>query len=217
MPNWCSNLVIIEAHQTDRQPTNELLIEIENLLKGPDDAPFPIHTIYQANHMSHFKIEPQSLRDGVIGTKESVFSFQKILPIPEKLLHECIDLNNPKENDKAIFISDIRSPNNLRSRFWDTKWSQVDEDLVISDNQLIYTFDTAWSAPLSVFRKLYELLKDYPVTITTHSYEPGSVFGFTLEGSFGFFEELEWTESDLETLPYEIFGYELEEDDDDDF
>jgi len=86
-----------------------------------------------------------------IQSEETPFDFAKILPEPD---YDKIEVEPTFEQN------------------WGTKWNSSDcEVTILEDDQVEYTFNTAWGPPEGVILKLREL---YPDAIITAFYdEPG--------------------------------------------
>lgn len=83
-----------------------------------------------------------------------LFAFQNIIPQPE-------------------FTGD-EDWYSWRLKNWDTKWDASEVTSFLSQTQLNYSFDTAWSPPMKVY---YELSRQYPdVCLVVKYEEPGMGF-----------------------------------------
>jgi hypothetical protein len=94
--------------------------------------------------------------------KQSLLDFESIKPTPKHL----IDENNPMEQGWYQW----------RLANWGTKWS-IDPDGLVrntSENQVCYSFDTAWGPPLEMIRYLSEIFPDLEFQITY--FEQGNCF-----------------------------------------
>lgn len=95
----------------------------------------------------------------------NVFSFQKISPCPEALLHTtapAVYHNEPQKvefNRKKYGAADWYDWKNAN---WGTKWDASDAILSSelgndSEYQVAYSFQTAWAPPIPVYEKLAEM------------------------------------------------------------
>jgi hypothetical protein len=113
------------------------------------------------------------------------FDFQKIIPMDEKLL----------EGEEWY---------NWRVENWGTKWNGYDGR--ITDDGSTFTFDTAWSPPLPIIKKLAELTGE---TLVLQYIEYGMFFcGQYTAGQDGDFDEFY---NDIKSAPQELLdslGYE---------
>ena len=102
-------------------------------------------------------------------SEETVFDFSKVLPEPD---YDKVEVKStfPKEDEK----DDFRMPKwwDWRVQNWGTKWNSYDDHVeIVDDDEVEYTFSTAWSPPEPVIHKLRELYPD--VSITAFYDEPG--------------------------------------------
>lgn len=216
MPNWCENAVIIEpipGRFTDSNDIQELLDKVKEMVKGPEDAPFLLHHVYKEEYFEPFSVSPELIRKGIIGTEEIPFSFQKIVPIPQEEILACKVL---EKETPPLALQDRTSPIGLRTYHWGTKWSQTAVQEEHLSDMLRYNFDTAWAPPVEVFEALFKLFKDDDVSIQCYAYEPGAGFAGVWEGVHGEHVFLEASEEDLSSIAYDIFGYDMNDDDNDD-
>ena len=105
-----------------------------------------------------------------IQSEETPFDFTKIFPEPD---YDKIEVE-PTFRKEEKEDSDFRMPAwwDLRVQNWGTKWNSFDcEVTILEDDQVEYTFNTAWSPPEGVIYKLRELYPD--VSITAFYDEPG--------------------------------------------
>lgn len=73
-----------------------------------------------------------------------------------------------------------------RVKNWDTKWNAVDINIDKLDDTMTsinISFDTAWSPPMKVFRKMIEKFDNLQFSI--EGSEEGNSFGFEIEGKRG--------------------------------
>jgi hypothetical protein len=105
-----------------------------------------------------------------IESKETPFDFTKIFPEPD---YDKIEVE-PTFPNKETDDSDFSMPKwwDWRVQNWGTKWNSFDcEVTILEDDQVEYTFNTAWGPPEGVIYKLRELYPD--VSITAFYDEPG--------------------------------------------
>ena len=87
-----------------------------------------------------------------------LFDFQRIIPMPEEL-DEGSDryIEKLPIEERLLFLKEHEGENNWydwRIKNWDTKWN-ADGTVVLSKKKVM--FDTAWSSPFKIFRKLSEM------------------------------------------------------------
>jgi hypothetical protein len=103
-----------------------------------------------------------------IESKETPFDFTKIFPEPDYDKTEVKPTFRKEEGD------DFRMPSwwDWRVQNWGTKWNSYDCEVIeMDDEQVEYTFNTAWGPPEGVIEKLREQYPD--VSITAFYDEPG--------------------------------------------
>lgn len=106
-----------------------------------------------------------------IESEETPFDFTKIFPEPDydkvEVLPTFPDIggnNEPVKKDHAWW--------DWRVQNWGTKWNSYDCEVIeMDDDQVEYTFNTAWSPPEGVIEKLREQYPD--IQITAFYDEPG--------------------------------------------
>lgn len=85
------------------------------------------------------------------------FDFEKIIPSPKRIEdcpRDCI-----ANKDSHIQLEEDRPWFNWyewNRKNWGTKWSACDTSYEITPTQIIITFDTAWSYPWPIIKKLVE-------------------------------------------------------------
>ena len=102
-----------------------------------------------------------------IASEETPFDFAKIIPEPD---YDKIEVEPTFEKED----SDFRMPTwwDWRVQNWGTKWNSSEcEVTIMDDEQVEYTFNTAWGPPEPIIHKLRELYPD--VSITAFYDEPG--------------------------------------------
>ena len=103
-----------------------------------------------------------------IESEETPFDFTKIFPEPD---YDKIAVKPTFPREKG---DDFRMPKwwDWRVQNWGTKWNSYDCEVIeMDDDQVEYTFNTAWSPPEGVIEKLREQYPD--VSITAFYDEPG--------------------------------------------
>ena len=106
-----------------------------------------------------------------IESEETPFDFTKIFPEPDydkvEVLPTFPDIrgnNEPVKKDHAWW--------DWRVQNWGTKWNSYDCEVIeMDDDQVEYTFSTAWSPPEGVIEKLREQYPD--IQVTAFYDEPG--------------------------------------------
>ena len=103
-----------------------------------------------------------------IESEETPFDFTKIFPEPDydkvEVFSTFGEKTKPVTKDQAWW--------DWRVQNWGTKWNSYDCEVIeMDDEQVEYTFSTAWSPPEGVIEKLREQYPD--VSITAFYDEPG--------------------------------------------
>ena len=102
-----------------------------------------------------------------IASEETPFDFAKIMPEPD---YDKIEVEPTFEKED----SDFSMPKwwDWRVQNWGTKWNSSECEIMVMEEEYVeYTFNTAWGPPEGVILKLREL---YPDAIITAFYdEPG--------------------------------------------
>ena len=166
MPNWCYNSLTIEGNAED-------ISAVKSQLNTP----------FQREH-DQWNMETKQMEKRTVLYPNPVFSFWNIIK-PTNL--EAYNGPQPQVDlSKAItFESDHWYDWNVRN--WGTKWDvaihheeQYPETELIEDwsDRLIYSFNTAWSPPVSAIE---ELSKQYPNLTFTLSYEEETGWGGEVE------------------------------------
>lgn len=157
------------------------------------------------NNLTIFHDDPAKLQE-FVDAYNSGETCQHYIPHPPEIMKSMED---PKNNDWY----------NWRCNNWGTKWDfgleEYGEPAKVENNQVSISFDTAWSPPIEIYQKLYEL----GYTVHASYWEPGMAFcGWWTDGEddhygyeshdeipvglwdeFGmadFFEEFDETEAD---------------------
>lgn len=90
--------------------------------------------------------------------KSPLFDFQRIIPMPEELDDDSERrLDKLSIEEQMLFLKENDGIDNWydwRVKNWDTKWN-ASETVVLNKKKVM--FDTAWSAPFKIFRKLSEM------------------------------------------------------------
>ena len=101
-----------------------------------------------------------------IESEETPFDFTKIFPEPDYDKVEVLPTFGTVEESCMTKWWDWRVQN------WGTKWNSYDCEVIeMDDDQVEYTFNTAWSPPEGVIEKLREQYPD--IQITAFYDEPG--------------------------------------------
>jgi hypothetical protein len=103
-----------------------------------------------------------------IESEETPFDFTKIFPEPDYENIEVMPTFGKEDDD------DFRMPKwwDWRVQNWGTKWNSYDCEVIeMDDDQVEYTFSTAWSPPEGVIEKLRERYPD--IQVTAFYDEPG--------------------------------------------
>ena len=142
MPNWTTNEVTFSSAKT----TNIKKIK-DIFYKG---CPFG-----QLVEEPKWEITPNQSKYGANGE----------LPIIEEL-----KLNN----GEVMKLSKFKSTNEQDTRWyswrlekWDTKWDVPKDDIEITEinnGSIVIGFDTAWSPPISIYKKLRDKFKDVKIS-----------------------------------------------------
>ena len=112
-----------------------------------------------------------------IASEETPFDFAKILPEPDYDKIEVEPTFGSTEAADAAHVAtggDFSMPKwwDWRVQNWGTKWNSSEcEVTIMEDDQVEYTFNTAWGPPEGVIYKLRELYPD--ASITAFYDEPG--------------------------------------------
>lgn len=155
MPNWCENELEITGSRK----------ELERLRKFV---------------MSDFNSTYVLSRDGKTKNDDHnpddwVFDFNSVIPYPEKYARQDLEAkSNPKKKDgynNGGYEWCVKN--------WGTKWDACDAKWERIDDRLFYSFNTAWSPPLPVIRKLIGLFPKLEFELTY--YEGGMAF----QGKYG--------------------------------
>ena len=141
MPNWTQNEVTFSSSKTTNIKKIKDIFE-----KG---CPFG-----QIIEEPNWKITPNHSKYGAYGE----------LPIIEEL-----KLNN----GEVMKLSKFKSTNEQDLRWydwrlqnWDTKWDVPKEDIEITEvnnGHIVIGFNTAWSPPISIYRKLFNKFSDVSI------------------------------------------------------
>ena len=95
----------------------------------------------------------------------------EFIPVPEALKGSVADGSTKPENIEVAGYSDWYS---FCVNEWGTKWDVGGDYIEFEDNGLVVhmTFDSAWSPPMGLYEKLYEL----GFNVKAYYYEPGMGF-----------------------------------------
>ena len=150
----------------------------------------------------------------IAGDDGRAIDFNKILPMPDYIFRGDLGIEEEKKYGKNNWY-DWSIEN------WGTKWNAYETERV-DDNTI--KFETAWSCPVGMYRKLTEICNSYNVYMTgcwcDEDYDGGNIGNFDSEdGDFNY-----WYEDDpkeisyiyLETWGYDIYDELTDEDEDED-
>ena len=132
MPNWVKNVVEIKNLNTDEKYDNAI-----NLLTR--------------NYYNHDILALQEI------------DFNKIIPEPETK-EDCSKKYILPEGDKHLSHDDGKEWfdwYNWRIDNWGTKWNASDCYIIFNKDRIVFTFNTAWSAPRNIILKIAELGFDF--------------------------------------------------------
>ena len=177
MPNWVYNSLMIEGSAED-------ISAIKTQLNKP----------FTRQH-ENYNMETKQMETKGYIFSNPVFSFWNIIK-PDNLeeYNKQDDFSKPIA-ERLKFEGDNWYDWNVRN--WGTKW-----DVAVSHNEeypetelveewsdrLVYSFNTAWSPPVSA---LAELSAQYPNVVMTHSYEEETGWGGEATIQDGSYEEIE--------------------------
>lgn len=87
----------------------------------------------------------------LFGSEESVFDFQKIIPMPANIFRGNLGEKERKEHGENNWYDWGRAN-------WGTKWNSVESKLVEIPEQdlIVYSFLTAWDAPRPLAQFIYD-------------------------------------------------------------
>ena len=118
------------------------------------------------------------------------FNFQKIIPMPKKLLEEESPNKNSGVPDWYVWC--------LKN--WGTKWNVCDVNMTKHDNEIHLNFDTAWSPPIPIIIKLMTMFPKLSFRLTYC--EPGVGFSGIFGSSDGMMVDEEYSSKDQEHLMF---------------
>jgi len=106
---------------------------------------------------------------GFVSNEESLFSFQKIKPMPEELTHTRSPSGEP--NVDLINKYGVDNWYDWCTNNWGVKWDVHDVELVEEEDSLTYNFLTAWGPP----EEIYKVIRDeFPnINLSWFYDEPG--------------------------------------------
>ena len=101
--------------------------------------------------------------------KDQILDFNNVIALPEEINNSNSNLS---DNEKKNLIQKYGADNwrNWQVNNWGTKWNATNVNLVMDDN-LNYSFDSAWSPPVEWF---YKLIQKYPELDLNLDYEEPS-------------------------------------------
>ena len=150
MPNWTTNEVTFSSVKTTNIKKIKEIFEkgspFGQLIKEPNWSTVPLN----GNETNGYKKMP-------LGKKGE-------LPIIEEF-----KLNNGEVMKLFKFKSTNEQDTrwyNWRLEKWDTKWDVPKDDIEITEinnGSIVIGFDTAWSPPISIYKKLRDTFKDVKI------------------------------------------------------
>lgn len=114
--------------------------------------------------------------------------FQFIKPMPEALRDT---VKGSGEEKQEVFVDGVNNWYDWCVNNWSTKWdnSEAYSNELVSDDELVLSFDTAWSPPIGVYEALLD--KDEVEEVYATYYESGMDFaGIWDNGDDQFMEDL---------------------------
>ena len=161
MPNWCMNKVRIRAD-------SKTLSEIKDTLRGLE--------YFRPVNCDDRKIQLP------LESKESLFSFHKIIPQPD----DCLDPEDPRRVNAKPTSDDLLESLSKKSNGtmpdwwtwrvnnWGTKWPVGDTvGFEEKKGSIVYHFDTAWSPPVPIIHRLSVMFPKANILLSF--YEPGCI------------------------------------------
>ena len=151
MPNWTQNEVTFTSPFTNNIKTIKEIFEkgspFGQLIKEPNWPTVPL----KGNESVNF-------------SKEKSLGKKGELPIIEEF-----KLNN----GEVMTLHKFKSTNEQDTRWyswrlekWDTKWDVPKDDIEITEinnGSIVIGFDTAWSPPIAIYKKLRNIFKDVKI------------------------------------------------------
>jgi len=130
-----------------------------------------------SNNLSIEVSDPKQLVkviQAITNNSERPFDFNRIIPIPEELADTSSpNKNNPDELKAKYGFADWYE---WRVFNWGTKWNASDVELDIeTPQQLHIRFNTAWSPPMPVIKKIAEMFSFASITLDWE--EEGGYYG----------------------------------------
>ena len=173
MPNWCQNRVHIQGTPERIQELREF-VSAENELKTT--AWFDLS---QLEKDLNFQNDYEKFVDARHNAQPHPFSLNSIVPQPANIFRGNL---GQKEREQCELEG---RPNwyDWNNNNWGTKWDVNAEFTEISDDEIEYSFDSAWAPPVPVIRALAARFPDLSITHTfiecgggfcgRHCYEDG--------------------------------------------
>lgn len=171
---------------------------------------------YCSNKIS-IKADEKTIREiaDIFSSKEPL---NAILPTPAGLLEQSSPIwaeNDSKKSDIKASNFDLYGAEDWymwRIQNWGTKWDIDVLDLLVSSENISFSFDSAWAPPLAA---ITELAKKFPnAEIEMNWHEPGCAFmgdAYWADGENEYIDERDMEKQDFINLGYE--GYDEEDDD----
>lgn len=131
------------------------------------------------------------------GTQTEIpFSFQNVIPMPAELEGTRAPVEDPNSEENKALRAKYGFDNwyDWRWEHWGTKWDACDAEDVSEGDDLMITFDTAWSFPTPV---AVELSRQFPtLTFNYDAHEESGMYDFTIEIKNGeIYYYAEWEEN----------------------
>ena len=169
MPNWCMNSLYITGPEKDikrfrlkaRGPTQSY-----NSFSPHSSENWPLHDDIRLKSMVSSPPAPGDVAD---------LSFHALYPVPEDF--RCFPYDDTRAVELGELVGQMRPYGGYKweGTHWGCKWGGCDSSLDVSeDNDLQYSFTTAWGPPMEFFEKVAE---DWPSLAFHLQYdEPGMGF-----------------------------------------
>jgi hypothetical protein len=159
MPNWCSSDLIVKGKTTDLAAFSVKVC-----------SPRPLVTV---------KKEVLDRLTGQEEEKESFLDANKIIPYPEEYAKADRANAEAARKEKQPFTDSVPDGYNHGGyewciANWGTKWGFCDVEREVRPRSIIFTFQTAWSPPEPLIRKLGEMFPKLEFTLKY--YECGGGF-----------------------------------------
>lgn len=176
MPNWTTNTVILHGTKNRLDEIKELLRSEENVFDFDKIIPMPASLNIESGGimgMAMALAEPEKNPAAYQSAKEKL----KNMHLPYTM-HEipkgCKNVLETEEDIAAIGRIYLKNQEKYgaptwydwRCEHWGTKWNSCQAELTSEDDtELVYCFDTAWTAPDPVMKALTEKYPDLTATL----------------------------------------------------